>query len=140
MSTTTPNRTDPMNRLYRTRWFMPAFSLFLAAAIFVAYWIGDEPGTGAGGAAILVAMGALIYFGGRRSETISGLGGPGRDERWERIDVHATALTGIVLIIAIIASWLVEVAKGDDGSPYTQLGAIGGLAYLLAVAVLRWRS
>jgi hypothetical protein len=76
MSTTTPNRTDAMNRLYRTRWFMPAFSLFLAAAIFVAYWIGDEPGTGAGGAAILVAMGALIYFGGRRSETISGLGGP----------------------------------------------------------------
>ena len=140
MSTTTPGRLDRVNRLYRTRWFMPAFSLFLAAAIFVAYWIGDEPGTGAGGAAILVAMGALIYFGSRRSETISGLGGPGRDERWERIDVHATALTGIVLIIAIIASWLVEVAKGDDGSPYTQLGAIGGLAYLLAVALLRWRS
>ena len=140
MSTTTPNRTDPMNRLYRTRWFMPAFSLFLAAAIFVAYWIGDEPGTGAGGAAVLVAMGALIYFGGRRSETISGLGGPSRDERWERIDVHATALTGIVLVTVIIASWLVEVAKGDDGSPYTQLGAIGGLAYLLAVGFLRWRS
>jgi hypothetical protein len=116
VSTTTPNRTDPMNRLYRTRWFMPAFSLFLAAAIFVAYWIGDEPGTGAGGAAILVAMGALIYFGGRRSETISGLGGPGRDQRWERIDVHATALTGIVLIIAIIASWLVEVAKATTAA------------------------
>jgi hypothetical protein len=80
------------------------------------------------------------YFGARRSETISGLGGPGRDERWERIDIHATALAGIVIITVIIGAWLVEVAQGHDGSPYTQLGAIGGLAYVLAVALLRWRS
>jgi hypothetical protein len=140
MSTTTPTRTDPVNRLYRTRWFMPAFSVFLAAAIFVAYWIGDQPGTGAGGAAILVLLGAVFYFGGRRSETLSGLGGPGRDERWERIDLAATALAGIVVITAIIVAWLVDVAKGGDGSPYTQLGALGGLAYVLAVALLRWRS
>ena len=140
MSTTTPSRPDPMNRLYRTRWFMPAFALFLAAAIFVAYWIGDQPGAGAGGAAILVAMAALIYFGGRRSETISGLGGPGRDERWERIDLAATAIAGVVVIVAIIAAWLVDVAQGGDGEPYTQLGAIGGLGYLLAVAFLRLRS
>jgi hypothetical protein len=139
-TTTTPNRADSMSRLYRTRWFMPAFSLFLAAAIFVAYWIGDEPGTGAGGAAILAALGAVFYFGGRRSETISGLGGPGRDERWERIDLAATAIAGVVIITAIIVAWLVEVAQGNDGSPYTQLGALGGLSSVLAVAFLRWRS
>jgi hypothetical protein len=45
-----------------------------------------------------------------------------------------------VLITVIIGAWLVEVAKGHDGSPYTQLGAIAGLAYVLAVALLRWRS
>ena len=48
MSTTTPNRTDPVSRLYRTRWFMPAFSLFLGALMFGAFWIGGEPGQGAG--------------------------------------------------------------------------------------------
>ena len=43
-------------------------------------------------------------------------------------------------MFAIIGAWLVEVAQGQDGSPYTQLGAVGGLAYILAVAFLRWRS
>jgi hypothetical protein len=31
------------------------------------------------------------------------LRGDGRDEYWERIDVHATALTGLVVIAPIIA-------------------------------------
>ena len=63
-----------------------------------------------------------------------------RDERWGRIDVHATALTGGFLILVIIGAWLVEIAQGKDGSPYAQLGFVGGLAYVLAVAILRWRS
>ena len=53
MSTTTPNRTDPMSRLYRTRWFMPAFSLFLGALMFVAFWVGDNPADGAFAAGVM---------------------------------------------------------------------------------------
>ena len=140
MSTTTPNRPDPMSRLYRTRWFMPAFSLFLGVLMFVAFWIGDNPGQGAAAAAVMAVLAAVFFFGARRSETLAGLGGPARDERWERIDVHATVLAGIVLVLAIIGAWLVEIAQGKDGSPYAQLGAVGGLAYILAVAFLRWRS
>jgi hypothetical protein len=140
MSTTTNSRDDAVKRLYRTRWFMPAFSLFLGALICGAYWIGDEPGLGAGALALMAVLAAVFYFGGRRSETLAGLGGPARDERWERIDIHATALAGLVVLLVIIGAWLVEVAQGRDGSPYTQLGAVGGLAYVLAVAFLRWRS
>ena len=131
MSTTTPGRPDPMSRLHRTRWFMPAFALFLGALILGAYWIGGEPGAGAGGFGVMAVIAAVFFI---------GIGGPGRDERWERIDVHATAIAGVVLVTAIIVAWLVEVAQGGDGEPYTQLGAIGGLGYLLAVAFLRWRS
>jgi uncharacterized YccA/Bax inhibitor family protein len=138
MSTNNPD--SAMNRLYRTRWFMPAFCVLLAALIFTAFAIGGDAAGGAISAAVLLLVGAVFYFGGRRSETLAGLGGPGRDERWERIDVHATALTGLVLVVVIIGAWLVEIAQGKDGSPYTQLGAIGGLAYVLAVALLRWRS
>ena len=140
MSTTTPNRTDPMSRLYRTRWFMPAFSLFLGALMFVAFWVGDNPADGAFAAGVMAFVAALFYFGGRRSETLAGLGGPARDERWERIDIHATALAGIVLVLIIIGAWLVEIAQGRDGSPYAQLGAVGGVVYIAAVAFLRWRS
>ena len=140
MSTTTPNNTDPMSRLYRTRWFMPAFSLFLGALMFVAFWVGGNPADGAFAAGVMAFVAALFYFGGRRSETLAGLGGPARDERWERIDIHATALAGIVLVLIIIGAWLVEIAQGRDGSPYAQLGAVGGVVYIAAVAFLRWRS
>jgi ABC-type Fe3+ transport system permease subunit len=140
MSTTTPGRPDRMNRLYRTRWFMPAFCAVLAAAIFTAFAIGGNPGDGALSAGVLLLVGAIFYFGARRSDTLAGLGGPGRDERWERIDVHATALTGLVLILVIIGAWLVEIAQGHDGNPYGALGAIGGVTYIAAVAFLRWRS
>ena len=138
MSTNNPD--NAINRLYRTRWFMPAFCALFAALMFAAFAIGGDAASGAYSAAVLLFVGAVFYFGARRSETLAGLGGPGRDERWERIDVHATALTGLVLILVIIGAWLVEIAQGRDGSPYSQLGFVGGLAYVLAVALLRRRS
>ena len=139
MSTSNPPG-DAVNRLYRTRWLMPAFCVLLAALIFAACAIGGNAGDGATSAAVLLVVGAVLYFGGRRSETLAGLGGPGRDERWQHIDVHATALTGVVLICVIIGAWLVEIAKGHDGNPYGQLGAVGGLSYIAAVVFLRRRS
>ena len=140
MSTTTHKRDDKVNRIQRTRWFMPAFSLFLGALMLVAFWIGDELAAGLGAFGVMVDVAALFFFGSRRSETLAGIGGPARDERWEKIDLHATAMAGGVLVLTIIGAWLVEVAQGGDGSPYTQLGAVGGLAYILSVAILRWRS
>ena|SRR6478735_6577801 len=139
MSTSTPPG-DAMNRLYRTRWFMPAFCAVMAALIFAAFAIGGNPGDGAISGAVLLVLGGVFYFGARRSETLAGLGGPGRDERWQHIDVHATALTGGVLILVIIGAWLVEIAKGHDGNPYGALGAVGGLTYITAVVFLRRRS
>jgi hypothetical protein len=124
---------------YRSRWWMPAFSVFLGLLMLGAFVIGDEPGQGFASLGIMVALGALFLFG-SRSETLRGLGGPGRDERWAMIDVHATALAGSAVIAVIIGAFLVEVASGRDGSPYAQLGAVGGLAYVIAVVVLRARS
>ena len=60
-------------------------------------------------------------------------------ERFRAIDIHATAIAGLVLIAAVIAGFLVEMARGHDGQPFTWLGALAGVAYLVAVAVLRFR-
>jgi hypothetical protein len=122
-----------------SRWFMPAFSLFLGALMFGAFALGDDLGQGAISFAIMAVLAAVFAFGGR-SETISGLGGPGRDERWAMIDLRATAFAGGVVIVAVIAGFLIEVARGNDGDPFVLLGAIGGVAYVLAVAYLRWRG
>jgi hypothetical protein len=44
------------------------------------------------------------------------------------------------VIGAIIAMCLWEWAHGRDGSPYAQLAAVAGVAYLAALALLRLRS
>ena len=123
----------------RNRWFMPAFCLFLGALMFGAFAIGDDLGQGAISFVIMAALASVFAFGGR-SETISGLGGPGRDERWEMIDLRATAFTCGVMIVTVIVGFLVEIARGHDGGPYALIGAIGGIAYVLGVAFLRWRG
>lgn len=55
-------------------------------------------------------------------------------------NIHATAIAGVAVITAIIVAFLVELARGHNGSPYTWLGAIGGLAYLIAIIVFRLRG
>ena len=40
----------------------------------------------------------------------------------------------------MIGAWLYEVARGEDGSAFALIGAVAGLSYVVAVAVLRWRS
>ena len=107
--------------------------------IFAAQWIGGDPGSGLVSLAIMAVFGALILLGGR-SETIRGLRGDGRDERFRQIDIYATALAGLAVIIAIIVAFVIELARGHSGSPYAWLGAIGGLAYLVAIVVFRIRG
>jgi hypothetical protein len=126
-------------QLSKTKWFVPAFSLAAGLVIFGAQWIGGDPGSGLVSLGIMTAFGALILFGGR-SETIRGLRGDGRDERFKTIDVHATALAGLAVITAIIIGFVVELARGHSGEPFTWLGAIAGLTYLAAVVIFRIRG
>ena len=126
-------------QISKSRWFLPLFAVALGVAMLAAMWIGGDHRTGLFSLGVMVAFGALILFGGR-SETIRGLRGDGRDERFRQIDVVATAIAGTVVISAIIVAFLVEVARGHDGSPYAWLGAIGGVAYLIAIVVLRFRG
>jgi hypothetical protein len=125
--------------LHRSRWYMPAFSVFLGLLMLGAFALGGDVGGGLAALGVMVALAAgILVFG--RSETVRGLSGPGRDERWAKIDITATAITGSVLIAVIIGAFLVEVARGEDGEPWSQLGALGGITYIVAVALLRWRS
>jgi hypothetical protein len=126
-------------QISRSKWFLPLFAVALGLVMFAAQWIGGDAASGLVSLAIMTAFGALVLLGGR-SETIRGLRGDGRDERFRRIDVDATAISGIAVITAIIIGFVVEVARGHSGSPYSWLGAVAGIAYLLAVVVLRLRG
>lgn len=128
-----------MRTMCRSRWFLPLFALALGGVVFGAQAIGGDPGSGLVSLGIMAFAGAVFLFGGR-SETIRGLRGDGRDERFQQIDIHATAFAGIVIITAIIVAFVVELAKGQDGNPYSWLGALGGLAYIAAIVVMRLRG
>ena len=123
----------------RFRWFMPLFCLGLGVVVLVASWLGGQLGTGLYGLVVMTAFGIVLLLLGGRSETIRGLT-TGRDERFAQIDLRATAVAGLALIITLIVAWLVEIARGHSGNPYGWLGAIGGVAYILAVAFFRWRG
>jgi hypothetical protein len=123
----------------RSKWFLPLFAVLLGFAMFVAEWIGGHPLDGLYAGAVIVGFGLVVLLGGIRSETIRGLRGDGKDERFHRIDTAATALAGSVLIGTVIIAWMIEVARGNSGSPYGWLGAIAGLTYLGAIGFMRWR-
>jgi hypothetical protein len=100
---------------------------------------GRQPGRGIDLAGRHGRLRPFILLAGH-SETIRGLRGDGRDERFAQIDLRATAVAGLVLIVTLIVAWLTEIAQGHSGSPYTWLCAVGGLSYALAVAFFRWRG
>ena len=128
-----------MTAVHKTKWFLPLFSLSLGLVFLGALWAGGDRGGGFAALGVMAVVG-LIFLVGGRSDLIRGLRGDGRDEYWQRIDIHATALAGNAAIASILAMCLWEWAHGRDGSPYVALGAIAGVAYVAGVAFLRWRG
>jgi cobalamin synthase len=123
----------------RSKWSLPLFSVGLGGVVLLASWLGGQLGTGVFGLAALAGFGLVLLLLGGRNETIRGLT-VGRDERFAQIDLRATAVAGLALITTVIVAWLVEIARGHSGNPYGWLAAIGGLTYILAVALFRWRG
>ncbi len=105
----------------------------------IAFSAGGHPGYGLIALGVMVAFSAAIALLGRRSETVRGLLDH-RDERLAGIDLRATAVTAVVMILAVLAGFVIEVARGHDGAPYALIGAVGGVAYLGAVGYFRVRG
>jgi hypothetical protein len=126
-------------RLCATRWFLPVFAVVLGLALGGAQWKGGDRQTGLTSMAFFAVIAAVFAFGGR-SETIRAIRGDGRDERWARIDLSATALAGFSVIVSVVVAGAWEWAHGRDGSPFVQLGAIAGVTYVVALIVIGKRS
>ena len=121
------------------RWAVPSVGLTIGVAYLIAAWVSGNPVLGLEMLAIMLLFTGGTVLAARRSETVKGLL-DGRDERITSIDLKATAFAGGVVLITIIGAFVVEIARGQDGLPYSWLGALGGLSYLGAVIALRMRS
>jgi hypothetical protein len=125
--------------IHRTKWFLPGFSVLIGLVFFAGFWIGDDR-AGALWSLVVMSVVALLIPAGGRFDLVRGLRGDGRDEYWARIDIHATALAGSFAIGLILVMCVWEWAHGRDGTPYVQLGALTGVAYVASIGFLRWRS
>lgn len=123
----------------RSRWFTPLVCLAFGIVLSAVSALGGQLVAGLISLAILAAFGLILLLLTSRSETVRGLT-VGRDERFAQLDLRATALAGLVVLLAAIVGWLVAVARGQNGHPYDWLLAAGGLAYLVSFAFFRWRG
>lgn len=122
-----------------TYWSTPILALLIGVVYLVAYSLGGRPGDGAIGFAVMAIAAALLLLAGRRSETVQGLLSR-TDERIAGIDLRATAVAGVVLIVVLLVSFVVSIATGHSGSPYDFLGAVAGGSYVLALLWYRVRT
>jgi uncharacterized membrane protein len=127
------------DRFAHSRLVAPATGVLIGVALCVASWVGGYPDQGVAMLAVMGVFAVVLLLAGRRSETVAGVLDH-RDERLSRIDLQATAVAGQVLTVAVIVAFIVELARGNSGTPFTWLGAIFGVTYLFALAVLRWRG
>jgi hypothetical protein len=126
-------------RSSRRHWATPIFGVSMGLVYLCVFTIGGEPGLGAVSLGIMLALSAAVAIAGRHSELVRGLLDR-RDERIAGIDLKATALTAIAMVLVVLVGFVVEVARGKSGWPYDRIAALGGLAYMAAVAWFRIRS
>lgn len=120
------------------RWVVPAVSVTIGLGYFAAGWLGDNLEFGFFGLGLMLAVGLAFVLAARRSETVAGLMDR-RDERINGIDLKASMFAGTAVLLSVLIMFVVEIARGQDGSPYFQLGSLGGVAYLIALVYLRFR-
>ena len=128
-----------MTRLTSSKWFLPASCVAVGVAFFAAASIGGNLREGVYALLLMTVLGIAVLLGGR-SETVRGLRGDERDERFRTIDVHAGALTGFVLIVTLVILALTRIAQGEDIDPYGRLLAVGGLTYVVALVYMHRRG
>lgn len=120
------------------RWYVPTVATLIGVAYLIAGILGDDLRFGVTGLVLMLATAGTMVLVGRRSETVKGLLDR-QDERIRGIDNDASMFAGMVLVVAVIAGFVIEIARGQDGQPYAVLGAIAGVSYIAALVVLRLR-
>jgi presenilin-like A22 family membrane protease len=126
------------NRSAVTFWITPVLGVVMGLVFLAAAWSSGQPGLGVVLLGIMIVFSATLVAVSRRSETVRGLLDR-RDERIVDFDLRATAATGSVLIVAVIIGALVELSRGHSGAPFTWLGAIAGVTYIVVIIIERIR-
>ena len=133
-------QTGRVSSICRNPWITPIVSVAFGLVFLGAQWYAGDPSGGLVSLAIMCVFALLLVALSSRSEMIQIIRATDRDERQSMIDMRATAFAGLVLTVAVIAGAFWEIAQGKYGTPYTSLGALAGIAYLVGLVIARRRS
>ena len=120
------------------KWVTPVTALVIGLGYLVAGVLGHNLEFGVFGLLLMVVTGGAFWLIGTRSETVAGLLDR-RDERINAIDASATQFAGMTTLVLVLGAFMVEIARGQDGMPYAALGAVAGVAYVVALVWGRLR-
>jgi len=134
-----PTTTEQTTKTSRKYLATPIFGVLMGLVYLVALSVAGQPVWGVLALAIMVVFSGALLLARRRSETVKGLLDH-KDERISAIDLRATAITALALIAVILIAFVVQIARGQSGWPYSMLGFVGGVTYIVAVIVLRVRG
>jgi hypothetical protein len=121
------------------RWATTATLAAGGAAVTLAAWVGGEPYLAVALAVIYVVCCGVAFLWSRGSGDVAALIRLTGDERQRLIDLRATAVAGLATLAFCLGGAIVDLARGGTGNPWALICAIGGLAYVVALAVLRRR-
>jgi hypothetical protein len=120
-------------------WWVPALVAALAVPTFLAFWIGGDPQAGLLWGSLSILFAIVLAVGGR-SDTIRLLRGEEDDERALALELRATMLTAVALIVALAGLFLVTAARGANPVVYGLLLLLAEVTHLGALAVLNRRG
>jgi hypothetical protein len=89
--------------------------------------------------AIPIAYASVVTLIGRRSETLSVLAGRPVDERWEHINLEATAWAFGLSAVVVLGAFIAADTSGGDWLPYAFVASVMAVSYIGALAILRLR-
>ena len=122
------------------RWAAIALLAALGAAVSAATWVGGDHGfaVGLGGFYLLCCVAAYVWS--RGTGDVAALLRLSGDERQRLLDTTATATAGLITLAFCLGGAVVDLARGGSGNPWALICAVGGVAYVGALAVLRRRG
>ena len=108
-------------------------------AIAIAQWVNGSRGWAIGTSVFYVVMAVTAYVWAGHSGVVAAILRVGTDERQRDLDRDATAITGVVVIVAAIVGSVISIARRGDPGPFGAVCLIAGVTYALSLTILKHR-
>ena len=109
-------------------------------AVAAATWASGDHGLAIGLVIFYAVASVIAYIWSGGSGDVAAIMRVAGDERQKRIDMLATYWAGVAATMFSLVAAIVQTARGEDAYPYVLVCGVGGLAYVVALAVVRRRS